>query len=123
MRTVRDKRQHGEAADSRRHQRRGGWVGDSEPPRDKAIAAPRHRLNEAGSDRVVSQGEPETADGRVQAVLEIDERALRPEAATQFFARDDLPRVLQERGKNPERLVLERQAKPALAQLPRVDVD
>jgi hypothetical protein len=50
-------------------------------------------------------------------VLEIHERTLRPELRAQFFSTHDLPRSTEQRDQNPQRLFLQRDAVPALAQL------
>ena len=60
---------------------------------DEPIAAPRQRLDESRCRRRIAEGFTKSLDGRVQAVLEIDERVFRPELVTQVVACDRGPRV------------------------------
>jgi len=52
-------------------------------------------------------------------VLEIDERVIRPQPATEFVARDDLARVFEQGEKNGERLSRQAHANAVLPDLAR----
>ena len=62
-------------------------------------------------------------DGGVQAVLEVDEGAGRPQALAQFFARHHLARTLEHHRENLERLILKPDADASLPQLARAQID
>jgi hypothetical protein len=56
-------------------------------------------------------------------VLEVHERAGRPEATAELLARDQLTRALQERAQHDERLLLQHHHRLAIPQLPRLRVE
>ena len=89
----------------------------------KPIAALMNRLDEARHVGLVAERDAQPPHGRVQAVLEIDECPLRPEALAQLLAADDLARPLEQGSQNAERLLLERDAEAALAELSRSEID
>ena len=84
---------------------------------DKAVAAPMKCFDEARVVGVVAERAAEPLDGGVQTVVEVNERALWPEALSQLLPRDDVPRTLQHHGENLERLILKPDANAALSQL------
>src|SRR5215203_4116970 len=101
---------------------------------DEPVPTPRDRLDERRFLRIVAQRCAQSLDCSVQAVLEIDERAVRPETLTQVVAGDHFTRALQHEPENLERLLLEayarrpmcRNALPAFldaTQLPRRDIE
>jgi hypothetical protein len=63
---------------------------------NEAVASTRHGLDEARRVRRIAHGLPQTVDDRVQPVIEIDERAVRPEPLTKLIAGDQLPRPFQQ---------------------------
>src|SRR5262249_40524768 len=56
-------------------------------------------------------------DRGVQAVIEIDKRVSRPQAAAQLFARHHISRSLDQHGEHSEGLILQPYASALLAQL------
>ena len=62
----------------------------------------------------VSQSLAKLFQGCVQALSEVDMRAVGPKFALQFLATYDLSWATQENGKNPKRLLLESDAAPRL---------
>src|SRR5215469_14084965 len=74
---------------------------------DEPVAPPIKSLNKAGILGIVAQGLAKLLDCTVQAEIEINKSVLRPQALLQFFAGDDLPRSLQQHGKDLQRLILE----------------
>ena len=89
---------------------------------DEAIAAPRQRLHVARIVRVVAQGGAEPLHGRIQAVLEVDERPLRPQPVPQLVTRHDVARTLEHQAEDFERLVLEAHARRSFPQLARTEI-
>ena len=61
--------------------------------RNEAVAAPGDGLNEAGRLCRVAQRFAQAVDDGVQAVLEVDERAVRPEPLAQLLAGDQVART------------------------------
>jgi len=71
---------------------------------------------------VVSELRTQPFDGGIQAVLEVHERAIRPEAMPQFVAGDDFARMFEHESKNLERLILQTHTSRPLTQLTRSTV-
>ena len=71
---------------------------------------------------IVAECGAETLHGRVEAVLEIDERAIGPEPLLQLLARHDPAWTLEHHPQYFERLFLQPQAGRAVPQLPRAEV-
>ncbi len=90
---------------------------------DEPVAAPVQRLDEPRTIGVVAERRPQTFDRGVQPVLEVDERAFRPQALPQLVARQDLARLLEQHDQHLERLILQPQADAVLAQLARAHVE
>jgi hypothetical protein len=88
----------------------------------KAVSAPGHGLHEPGIGGRVPERLAQLVDGSIQAVVEIDERVLRPEFLAQFLARDDVSGPLQEKTQNLEWLFLKADAGAVLAQFPRHEI-
>ena len=80
------------------------------------------RLDEAWHFRFITKGHPQPAHGCIETVLEIDERAARPQPATELVPRDDITRPLEQSREDFERLILQRDSDAALAQLSRPHV-
>jgi hypothetical protein len=91
--------------------------------RDESVPAAVQRLNEPRIIRIVAERRAEPFDGGVEAVLEIDKRARRPQAIPQLFARDDFPRAIEHDGEDLERLILQPDADASLPQLTRTQID
>ena len=72
---------------------------------------------------IIAERGAQALDGGVQAVLEIDERPLRPQTVPEIVPRDDVARVFEHEAKNLERLLLQADAALALAQLARPAVE
>ena len=64
---------------------------------------------------IVAERSAQALDGGVQAVLEVDKGAVRPETMTQLVARDDFTRALEHETKNLERLILKAHQPRAVA--------
>ena len=81
----------------------------------------RHALGGEGGGRprLISDHRAKTLDRGVQAVLEVNERALGPELSPQFVTRDQLPRPHQQQTQNLKRLLLQPHACLAASQLAR----
>ena len=75
--------------------------------RNEPVAASWHRFDEPRRVGRVAERLAQAIDDGVQAVLEIDERAIWPEPLTQFLARDEIARSLQQQRRGPERTVPE----------------
>ena len=74
---------------------------------DEAVAAARHRLDEARLERVVAERHAQPPDGGVDAVLEVDGRAVGPQPALDVLPCDHAAGVLHEQGQDLERLLLQ----------------
>ena len=81
-----------------------------------------NRLNESGRFRFVSKREAQAPDRGVQAVLEIHEGALGPQAPAQIFPGHDVTRPFEQGGEDLQRLLLQGQADAPLAQLTPAEV-
>ena len=90
---------------------------------DEAVAAPRHRLDEARLERVVAERHAQPPDGGVDAVLEVDRRAVGPQPALDVLARDHAAGVLHEQGQDLERLLLQADRLAAATDLVPAHVD
>ena len=85
--------------------------------REEPVAALVHRLDEPRHIGLVAQRDAQPPHGGVQAVLEVDEGAVRPEPAAQLLAPTTSPGRSSSADQNPQRLLLQRDAEAALAQL------
>src|SRR6266705_1573007 len=90
--------------------------------RKEPISAPRQRLDKSRVVSGVAQCLSELVYGCVQAVVEIDERILRPDLRAQLFARYHFGRPLKQDGKHLEWLFLQLDALTLFAQLSRAQV-
>ena len=81
---------------------------------DEPIATPRDGLDERRVVRIVAERSAQAFDGGVQAVLEVDERAVGPETLPQLVARDDVAGPLEHQPENLERLLLQTHARAPL---------
>jgi|SRR5579863_2058524 len=75
--------------------------------RNEPVSSPGQCLNKARVVGGVAQGFAQLVDCRVQAVVEINERVLRPYLRTQFFVSDDIARSLQQNYEYLKRLILQ----------------
>ena len=91
--------------------------------RDEPVPAPVQRLDEPRIVGIVAERGAQPLDGRVQAVLEVDERACRPEALPELLSRHHFARPLEHHRENLERLILKPDADAALSQLARAQID
>ena len=91
--------------------------------RDEPVSTPRQRFHEPGIVRIVTERGAEPLHGGVQAVVEVDERAVRPQAAAQLLARDHVARALEHHLEDFERLFLEAHGGLAVAELPGSDIE
>src|SRR6188472_957178 len=80
---------------------------------DVAIAASWHRLDERRPVGIVAEGRSHAFDGGVEAVLEVDEGAVRPETVAQFVSSDEVSRTLEQGAQDLERLTLKLEARLA----------
>src|SRR5262245_37349095 len=81
------------------------------------------RLHEPRVVRIVAQRGTETLHCRVEAVLEVDERAGRPETLAKLLACHNLARTVEHHRENLERLILQSNPDAALAQFTRAGID
>src|SRR5262249_29756463 len=73
----------------------------------KAISAAGNGLDEDGILGRVTQSVAHALDGRVEAVVEVNEGISRPQAIAQIVASDDLSRLFQKQRQYLERLLLD----------------
>ena len=90
--------------------------------RNESVTTPRYGFDEPRPSSVVAERHSEPPNRRVEAVLEVDESAVGPEAAAQLVTRHDLSRVLQKQTEHLERLILQSDACRPVAQLARSPV-
>ena len=87
--------------------------------RDEAVAAPVQRFDEARPLGVVAEHGAQPLDGGVEAVLEVDERAVRPQPVAQLVARQQFARMFEHHRQHGERLILQPKPHAVLAQFAR----
>jgi hypothetical protein len=90
---------------------------------NEAVPASRQRLHELRNIGRIAQRGAQPLDSRVQAMLEIDERVSRPQPAVQFLPREELAGPLDERGQQADRLILNRDFAPRLAEFARAEIE
>jgi len=73
----------------------------------KPISPAGNGLNKARILSAVAQGVPESADGCVEAVVEVDKGVCGPQPALQLFPGNYLSRSFQQQGKDLEGLFLQ----------------
>ena len=71
----------------------------------------------------VAQGRPKSLNRGVQAVLEVYIRVGRPEPFLEFLACDDFPGMLDEHRQHIDRLAIQLDSQPVLAQLACFEVE
>jgi hypothetical protein len=74
--------------------------------RYKAISASRDGFNEARIVRILVNCGAQFLKNYIQASVEVDECAIRPQPLPQFVTADDLPGVFQEQDENAKGLIL-----------------
>ncbi|HET9387746.1 MAG TPA: hypothetical protein VFO67_21615 [Gemmatimonadales bacterium] len=116
-------RQHGEPDAWSRARRCVRRAGARSNLRDEPVSTPRQRFHEPGVVRIVTERGAEPLHGGVQAVVEVDERAVRPQAAAQLLARDHVARSLEHHLEDFERLFLEAHGGLAVTELPGSDIE
>ena len=92
---------------------------------DEAVADAGQRLDEPRLRRVVAEDGPQPLHDRVDAVLEVDRGAVRPQPLADVLAGDDVARAIEHQREELERLLLQPHgvgAAPHLAQA-HVDLD
>ena len=87
--------------------------------RDEAVAAAMQRLDEARPLGVVAEHGAQPLDRGVQTVLEVDERAVRPQPVAQLVARQQFARMFEHQREHGERLILQAKPHAVFAQLAR----
>jgi hypothetical protein len=95
---------------------------DTVDGRNEPITAPMERFNKSGILCRIPKRSAQPLDRGVEAVLEVDERAIRPQAVTNFVARDDFSWLIQHQHQNLERLVLQPHPNALLAELSRLEI-
>jgi hypothetical protein len=73
--------------------------------------------------RGFAQGISEFLDGGVDAVVEFDDGIIRPQVQADFLAQHYLTAMLQQHGQDSERLFLQSDPPPMLAQLASANVE
>src|SRR5690348_8372714 len=93
--------------------------------RDETVTAARNRLDVVRDVGIISEGVPHLPNSYAQAVIELDEGVLRPEALPHFFPSHHFPTPLHEHDQEPERKLLQFHALGAArkAALPRVEFE
>jgi hypothetical protein len=74
---------------------------------DKPVAAAGQRLHVSGRIGVVAQGLSQFLDGRLDAVLVLDDRPVGPQDADDLLVRDEIAGTLQQESQNLEGLLLQ----------------
>ena len=77
---------------------------------DEAIAAARESLNIARLVRGIAQGFTKLVDGSIEAMAEVHESVVGPDASTKLVARNELARAVEESYEDLERLATELEA-------------
>jgi hypothetical protein len=90
---------------------------------DEPVSAARQRLDELRGLGRVAEGIAQSPHGRVQAMLEVDERICRPQPIPERLASDELARLLEQRLEDLDRLVGNFETARPLAELSRADVE
>src|SRR5205809_7946068 len=90
---------------------------------DEPVTPAREGLDVTGGLGRVAQGLPQLPHGRVEAVVEVDERIRWPELVPQLLSGHHLARTLQEQGQQAKRLILQTDLQSLPAQLPGGEVD
>src|SRR6266705_3785162 len=99
--------------------RRGPWLCQRG---DEPVTPAREGLYVTGGLGRVAQGLPQLPHGRVEAVVEVDERIRGPELVPQLLSGHHLARTLQEQGQQAKRLILQTDPQSLPAQLPGREV-
>jgi len=89
----------------------------------KPIPSLWNRLNVSGIFSVIVQRLPQLADCYAEAAVKINERIVKPQAASKLLPADDITVFFQKRDEEPIRLLLQLDASPILQELTRGDVD
>ena len=89
---------------------------------DEPVSPPGEGFNVTGAGGRVSKGLADFVDGRVEAVVEIDEGIGGPEFLLQVFARNDFASALEQQCQNLERLALQAEFHAALTQFTRGEI-
>jgi hypothetical protein len=89
---------------------------------EETVAATRNSLDEAGIRCGVPEDFADFVDGRIQAVIKIDECVGWPQAAAQVFAGDYGSRTFKKCGEDRKRLVLKADAPSVLAEFACIEV-
>jgi hypothetical protein len=73
--------------------------------------------------RRVTQNLPKLANRRVEAIVKVDERVVRPQLVPQFITADHVSRTLQEQGEDLKGLGLKSDLPPVLEELAGPQID
>jgi len=84
----------------------------------KSIASARHGLDEARRPRRIVESLPDFCNRGIQAVLEIDVSAVRPQLLAKFLACNNFATTVEQQGKNLEWLFLQLYTKAKLLEYP-----
>jgi len=95
------------------------YVGDGV---DEPVATPGQRLHIAGRVGIVAQGLSQLLDGGLDAVLVLDDRAVRPQRADDLVVSYQVPGALQQQLQNLKRLFLQLYLGPVAAQFSGLEV-
>src|ERR1700722_2679182 len=90
---------------------------------EETISPARHGFDEPGILRRITEGVPQSPNGGVQAVIEIDEGVRRPEPVAQLLAGHDFAGLLQKLCQYLERLLLELDLQPLAAQFTGAQIE
>ena len=84
---------------------------------EPAVAAAGEGFDKAGIAGLIAERVPEAVDGGVEAVLKVDEGAVRPQFAANLFSGEDLGGALKQHAEDLERLSVEFDAETCAPQL------
>jgi hypothetical protein len=89
---------------------------------NEPVAAARQRFHKTRIVGIVAERLPEPLHGGIEAVLEIDERAIRPEPPLQLVTGHDVARPLEHHAEDFEWLLLQPDPAVAVVKLSRTEV-
>jgi hypothetical protein len=89
---------------------------------DKPVTAPCQSFNVSRSLSRIAQRIPETPDGAVEALVELDKSVGWPDAVLEFIAGDDPTRLFEQNAEDLEGLVLESDTRAVFAELTRLPI-
>src|SRR5262249_11481130 len=90
---------------------------------DEAVASTRDRLDKARLIGRLAEGVAQFLNGRVDAMVELDDGVVRPQSQPDLVAQHDVAGMIEHHDQNPDRLLAQLDADAALAQFPRPNIE